>query len=83
MGRVVVDVQEERRVDRVNKGIAGNGSIPVAQSRRKFGYIEIRPNCDYDEGERIFGFDSGVGHCRKHRRFVYEVLGGRGVGPDY
>jgi len=80
MGRGIVGVQEGGRIDRVNEGIAGNGFVLVAQSRCKFGYIETRPNCDHDEGERIYGFDSGVGHCRKHCPFVYEVLGGQGVG---
>jgi hypothetical protein len=35
MGRVVVDVQEERLVDRMHKGIAGNGFVLIAPSRYK------------------------------------------------
>jgi hypothetical protein len=31
----VIDVQEERRIDRVNKGIAGNDLVLIAQSRYK------------------------------------------------
>jgi hypothetical protein len=37
MGRVVVDVQEARGIDRVNRGvagIAGNGCVLMVQSRR-------------------------------------------------
>ena len=82
MSLVVVDVQEERESDRVNKGIADTGCNLFAESRCNYNQLKICPDCYHDKGEHKAVFDIDLGH-HYYYGLVCDVFGAQGNGPDY